>query len=32
MAMMPMASEAMVRMQNWMTSVNTTLNMPPFTT
>ncbi len=32
MAMMPSAMDAVERMQNWKTSVTTTLNMPPLTT
>ena len=32
MAMMPTANEATDRMQNWSTSVITTLNIPPLTT
>ena len=32
MAMRPSTIEAVERMQNWMTSVTTTLNIPPLTT
>ncbi len=32
MAMMPTAKEAIERMQNWITSVITTLNIPPLIT